>query len=435
MALSSINFKRSSAHSPEHNDRTLSPSYLLPIEMRQGVLVNRSAKEARDFCSNLIAEAAANFTERTGQKPQWDANAQKWSAVVNIKPTTTLQDLENLVQHFEQKFGWQNYQIAIHRDEGHINERGIAQLNQHAHLEFLMINRRGITAFKKRDFGKKEMSEIQTEVAEILGMQRGASKLETKRERFEPRQFKQHMREIERVQSDDKKTIRKLEKKVENLKKKNSLTKKRQKELIELERKRWISDAEQHSKEDYRELSKLKDQIFDSEQELLAQIEALKIELEKSKRLEIENQLLKNRCASLISKKCDLEFELEKTEAEKRQLIGWKRAAQLAWQVCKDFIFGGKGKSEILESDSFSELKSFFTPQKSILSINTRTQTQELDATNREVAQDEQSATEAKETSLKSTSPILGASTDSEPMTNAQIIASFRSRRKRKNDV
>ncbi|EDP5291990.1 mobilization protein, partial [Campylobacter jejuni] len=52
-----------------------------------------------------------------------------------------MNDLENLSKHFQEKYGFQCYQIAIHRDEGHINEQGEKIINHHAHMEFVTLDK------------------------------------------------------------------------------------------------------------------------------------------------------------------------------------------------------------------------------------------------------------------------------------------------------
>ena len=186
--ISSINFKKSIPINTEHNDRTLAPNYL--IDKEKGVECNRNAEQARALKNQIIKEAIQKYTENTRQKFQ--AKSFEWSAVVNIKPDTTMQDLENLAKHFNDKYGFQCYQIAIHRDEGHKDENGEKQINQHAHMEFITLNKEtGKQNFKMRDFSKQKMREIQTEVAELLGMQRGKDKRLTGAKRIEPRKYAQ----------------------------------------------------------------------------------------------------------------------------------------------------------------------------------------------------------------------------------------------------
>lgn len=190
--ISSINFKKSNAINTQHNDRTLPPSYLQIKE--GGFEVNRSFEEAQALKEKIISEAIQKYTELTNQKFQ--GKSFEWSAVVNLKEDSTMQDLESLASYFQEKYGFQCYQIAIHRDEGHIDEKGVLKINHHAHLEFIMLDKdTGKTCFKMRDFTKKEMRAIQTKVADILGMERGVDKRISKTKRIEPRAYAK-MKEI-----------------------------------------------------------------------------------------------------------------------------------------------------------------------------------------------------------------------------------------------
>lgn len=184
--ISSINFKKSFAINAEHNDRTLPPSYL--IDNEKGAECNRSAEKARELKNQIISEAKETYTRRTGQRFQ--AKSYEWSAVCNIKPDTAMEDLEALAKHFNDKYGFQCYQIAIHRDEGHIDEYGKEQINHHAHLEFITLDKEsGKNNYRRELITPKVLRQIQTETAEILQMQRGQDKRLSGAERIEPRKY------------------------------------------------------------------------------------------------------------------------------------------------------------------------------------------------------------------------------------------------------
>lgn len=169
--LSSINIEPSKINNTEHNTRFVSPTYLLK-EKSLGVEYDLNHEEAEVLYQSLLKEAVTNYTQRTGQQLQ--AKKLRWSAVVNIKDTTTMDDLKKLTQKLYQEYGWQCYQIAIHRDEGHKDpDTGENIYNLHAHLEFLMLNKKGIYCFKKGEWGKGKMSKLQDLVAEQLQMKRG----------------------------------------------------------------------------------------------------------------------------------------------------------------------------------------------------------------------------------------------------------------------
>lgn len=169
--LSSINIEPSKINNTEHNTRFVSPTYLLK-EKSLGVEYDLNHEEAEVLYQSLLKEAVTNYTQRTGQQLQ--AKKLRWSAVVNIKDMTTMDDLKKLTQKLYQEYGWQCYQIAIHRDEGHKDpDTGETIYNLHAHLEFLMLNKKGIYCFKKGEWGKGKMSKLQDLVAEQLQMKRG----------------------------------------------------------------------------------------------------------------------------------------------------------------------------------------------------------------------------------------------------------------------
>lgn len=251
--ISSINFKKSIPINTEHNDRTLAPNYL--IDKEKGAECNRNAEKARELKNQIINEAKETYQNQVKQKFQ--AKSFEWSAVVNIKPDTTMQDLENLAKHFNDKYGFQCYQIAIHRDEGHKNTKGEIEINQHAHMEFITLDKEtGKQNFKMRDFSKQKMREIQTEVAEILQMERGKDKRLTGTKRIEPRKYAQ-LKEQEKAAI--KETKIKVAKQIKELKTEleaEILSKKEIKEQFEAFRKENAGQG--LAKEFFRELSEEK---------------------------------------------------------------------------------------------------------------------------------------------------------------------------------
>ena len=103
-----------------------------------GIRGTRDFTSPEELFNELFEEASTNYIKRTHQKIQ--AQNIKWSGVLLIKETTTMQDIERLVDILYKKFGWQCYQIAIHRDEGHVDILTKETVyNLHAHLEFFML--------------------------------------------------------------------------------------------------------------------------------------------------------------------------------------------------------------------------------------------------------------------------------------------------------
>ncbi|WP_240461758.1 hypothetical protein [Helicobacter pylori] len=191
--LASGHFKPTNNIQEQHNDRTLSPSYLLPKEFRGQNKVNRPSTQARELRERII-ENAINIYENTKKKnaPKFKATSYQWSLVVNIKTNTTMSDLEKLAEHFEIKYGFQCYQIAIHRDEGYMDENNQPHINHHAHMEFITLDKNtGKNMMRKAHLSPRKFADMQTEIAQILGMERGTDKRVSGTERIEPRKYAQ----------------------------------------------------------------------------------------------------------------------------------------------------------------------------------------------------------------------------------------------------
>ncbi|MGN8366737.1 hypothetical protein ACR9JV_07685, partial [Helicobacter pylori] len=200
--LASGHFKPTNKIQAEHNDRTLSPNYLIPEEFRGQNEVNHPSTQARGLRDKIIENAHQTYLITFKQKSQ--AKSYQWSLVVNIKTNTTMSDLEKLAEHFDLKYGFQCYQIAIHRDEGYMDENNQPHINHHAHMEFITLNKKnGKNMMRKAYLSPKNFREIQTEIAQILGMERGTDKRVSGIERIEPRKYAQ-MKEKERKELEAK---------------------------------------------------------------------------------------------------------------------------------------------------------------------------------------------------------------------------------------
>ncbi len=198
--LASGHFKPTNKIQEKHNDRTLSPSYLIPQEFRGQNEVNRSSTQAIELKERIIE--SANEAYLIAFKQKLKSKSYQWSLVVNIKTNTTMSDLEKLAEHFEIKYGFQCYQIAIHRDEGYIDENNQPHTNHHAHMEFITLNKENGKNMW-RQINQIKLRQIQTEIAQILGMERGTDKRVSGTERIEPRKYAQ-MKNQERKELESK---------------------------------------------------------------------------------------------------------------------------------------------------------------------------------------------------------------------------------------
>ena len=259
--ISSINFKKSVDYQVFHNS-TIRPSYVIGGELECNPPKGYDAQRIK----NEIIENAkqAYFNTSKARNKAFQAKNYEWSAVVNIKPETTMNDLKKLAQHFSDKYGFQCYQIAIHRDEGHINDDGEKEINHHAHLEFITLDKNtGKQLFKLRDFNPQKMREIQTEVAEILQMERGQDKRISGAKRIEPRAYarlkeqeRQEKREIKKELESTKETLKNTTQELEsvktelkNTKKEKNLSKTAIKSAIKAVKVAWRNENKQRKEQ------------------------------------------------------------------------------------------------------------------------------------------------------------------------------------------
>ena len=370
--LSSINFKKSNAINTEHNDRTLPPNYLLDDNL--GVECNFKHDEARRLKNQIISSAMETYTARTGQKFQ--SKSYEWSAVVNLKPSSTMAELEKLATHLQEKYGFQCYQIAIHRDEGHINEQGEKVLNHHAHLEFITLDKEtGKNTF--RSISKKDLRQIQGEVAEILQMQRGVDKRLSGAKRIEPRAYaKMKEREKKELQSIKYKHT----KEISEIK---SLAQKFVKERIEQERKAWIKEQDFKTKQELENtIQNLNSQMKAKNEQIFALNQKIDELLQKNNEsdLKAENELLKheNENLNFITEKMSDELTLLRHRQNERvyfidevkEIIAYKDELDKTSQNLNDDINLNRYENSIDKQKTLNEMLQKATKTKQMLEAN-----------------------------------------------------------------
>lgn len=123
--------------------------------------------------------------QKTHRKMQEKAQPLK-EGVLLISENTSNKDVVRVMQSIEQITGWIPMQAHIHRDEGHYGEDGRWIPNLHAHLVFCTVDLEAGKRIKKKTYkdsngnlyfdGRRQMSDVQTAVADILGMERGGRK-------------------------------------------------------------------------------------------------------------------------------------------------------------------------------------------------------------------------------------------------------------------
>jgi hypothetical protein len=148
-------------HSEAHNKREQKLDYVY-----EDLTKNNESWE-KDKISDRMKEIKSLCVEKSGRKLQKNATPVR-EAVVNIKSTTSMDDLKRMAERLKKEHKIDAFQIHIHRDEGKSRE----ELNNHAHILFDIQDKDKGTTLK---FNKLDLSEIQTIVSESLEMERGAN--------------------------------------------------------------------------------------------------------------------------------------------------------------------------------------------------------------------------------------------------------------------
>lgn len=248
MTISSIHFQKAEVEFAEkHNFRTekKEPEYLLdkqyrktneylklndPKELYQEQLKLRTQNHARGFAPHL--------------------KDVYWEAVVNLDEKHNLDDVKKVADFIQQKYHLQPCSIALHHDEGYTDKDGTVKYNHHAHLCFLTMEH-GISTMRK--IRSKELRQMQSEVAHLLGLERG--KENSKATRLDHKQYREKAKELAQkdfvmnvVQEAYASTLKKKEAEL--------LTLKEQKKIVEAERKKYKEEAD-HIASEYRSLQAL----------------------------------------------------------------------------------------------------------------------------------------------------------------------------------
>lgn len=100
---------------PEHNDRTMSPNYLLGDSSKN--ICTRSADEVNQYIERINQIGIKLYEEFIKQKFQKKTTSVVES-VINFNENHTLQDIINVASFMAIKYGFSILQVAMHYDEG-----------------------------------------------------------------------------------------------------------------------------------------------------------------------------------------------------------------------------------------------------------------------------------------------------------------------------
>ena len=172
---SSCNFQKTTKHSKEHNERLENekePNYLLPQEYRQENEFWSCGESEQDIFNRELEIYKRDH--KGGRIPKFENSS--WEAVINLNDTHTMADAQKVAEHIAKKWNFTATRIAIHRDEGHFetdeNGEKCVVYNYHAHLNFITL-KNARQNIRHEYIKRHEFSELQTEIAEILQMERG----------------------------------------------------------------------------------------------------------------------------------------------------------------------------------------------------------------------------------------------------------------------
>ena len=270
MAKSAITFQKAKGHSYKHNFRKDEPNYLLEPQDRKENSYWQNEKTPKEIFNDELKKA----NRKGGRIPKFENSY--WEAVCNLNANHNLDDLKKLAEHIEKKFNITCTAIAIHRDEGHYNDKGKAEYNYHAHINF-MTYKDGRQNWRKELIKPDDLRELQTETAEILGMERGKDKRETGRERLDHKQYRVEAKAKEQRTKEQERLKAELENTKEQLK---ILSKKEIKEQFEAFRKENIGQG--LAKEFFKKLSEDKKKLLAEPTCTQEQLDTYFIELRES---------------------------------------------------------------------------------------------------------------------------------------------------------
>ena len=136
-----------------------------------------------------MQEKKVTVIGKNGKPKERNGSSPIRESVVNIKPDTTMADLQKYTKKVQERWGIRAIQIHIHKDEGHYTnpeDKSTWQPNLHAHIIWDWMNHETGKSFK---LGKKDMEELQDLAAETLEMERGNRKSKTGAEHLERNDF------------------------------------------------------------------------------------------------------------------------------------------------------------------------------------------------------------------------------------------------------
>ena len=217
MSKSSIHIENGHSGYLAHNDRSKATANSI-FKHNKNEIWNSKEDAFKMYRFELAARSDA-YSKRTHQKLQKKTTTHL-SAIVNLNQNHTLDDVKKVASLLERELDTKVFQIALHRDEGHINDKGEEVVNFHAHIEFMGLDQEGRSIRQK--LKKKMLMDLQSETAMVLKMERGkeyVKGMHPRPKRLDTYEYKSHKKEesktVKAKQKDLKEDIAKLKKQLQ----------------------------------------------------------------------------------------------------------------------------------------------------------------------------------------------------------------------------
>ena len=172
---------------------------------------NKIRTMVKEKTGRAMQEKDVEFTDKKGKKRVRQGCSPIRESVVNIKPETTMEELQRYTERVQERWGIRAIQIHMHLDEGHyenVQDPASWKPNLHAHIIWDWMNHDTGKSYK---LNADDMSEMQDMVAETLAMERGRKKAETGLDHLERNDFilQKQREEQKRLQEETEKALAK----------------------------------------------------------------------------------------------------------------------------------------------------------------------------------------------------------------------------------
>lgn len=193
--------KAPSMHSILHNNRVgKEATYLLPKEYRHPNYHSHKISNANKVWGEWVEKIEKRYNEVHKRKLRSDAVRIEEGLIVlsaeqvkQCSPDEIWSKMQEFKRWFEKRHNTEILSMDWHRDEGHINDAGEVELNEHCHFLFADVDMDGQKIRSNWKRSGEELREMQDKIAELfepLGFERGIKN--QKKEYRRPREQRQH---------------------------------------------------------------------------------------------------------------------------------------------------------------------------------------------------------------------------------------------------